>query len=165
LGEAVEIETLTAGKNGGQHLMRFSSGKDKDNMGGRFLQGLKQSIRGWLGEHMNLIYDIDFIFGNIGDEVSPLSDPPNLINTSVTRGVNLYYIQSSTLSDSLAYFTGITRLPPTVIKAIHRFSQDASGASFPCATGAAEEVGVSYPPALQSIEEGLSNRLLPHYFS
>jgi hypothetical protein len=56
------------------------------------LQGLKQGIRGWLGEHMDFVNDIYLISSDVGGKVDPLPELSNVINSAVTSSINFNYV-------------------------------------------------------------------------
>ncbi len=72
--------------------MDFSGSQDKDNMWWWFLQGFEQGVRGWFGEHMNFINNINFIAGLIGGIVDSFAEFPDVVNAPIAGGINLYNI-------------------------------------------------------------------------
>ena len=70
--------------------MGFGGSQDKDNMRWWFLKSFKQGVRGWFGEHMDFVYDVDLVTGLVRSIVDLLTKAPNIINTSVTGGINFY---------------------------------------------------------------------------
>jgi len=102
--------------------MGFGGSQDKDNMWWRFLQCLEQGIGGFFGEHVDFIYNIDFIAGFVGGIVDPLAELSNFIDAPIAGSINLYDIQGSPLGYCLAYRTGITRLTLAIGKTVNRLS-------------------------------------------
>ncbi|GAI32076.1 unnamed protein product, partial [marine sediment metagenome] len=66
LGDALEIEALATGEDGERYLVGLGGRQHEHNVGRRLLQGLEESIGSGLGEHVDLVDDIDFIFCHTG---------------------------------------------------------------------------------------------------
>jgi len=132
--------------------MGFGGSQNKDNMWWGFFKGLEQSIGGFLGKHVDLIYDIDLVMGLVWSVVDPLAEISNIVNAPIAGSINLYHIQSPTLGYCLADVASVARFTLTVSKAIYRFSQNAPGAGFPCSPWATEKIGVRHPTTAQGIE-------------
>jgi hypothetical protein len=121
-------------------------------MGRRFLKRLEQSVRGFIGQHMDLIYDIDLVTSLIGSIVNPLAEATDVLNTPVTGSINLNYIQSSTLGYCLAHRASITWFPLAIGKAVHCFSQDAAGAGLTRSSRTTKKVSMRYTTTIEGIE-------------
>jgi len=69
--------------------MGFSGSQDEDNIWWWFLKGLEQGIRGFLGEHVDFINDIDLVAGLIWSIVDPLPEVSDFINATIAGSINL----------------------------------------------------------------------------
>jgi hypothetical protein len=72
--------------------MGFGSSQNEDNMRWGFLKGLEQGIGGFLGKHVEFIYDIDLVTGLVGSIVDLLTKVSDVINTPIAGSINLYHI-------------------------------------------------------------------------
>ena len=70
--------------------MGFGSSQDKDNMWRRFLKSFEQGVGGTVTKHMDFVYNVDLVTGLVGSIIDLLTEAPNIINTSVTGGINFY---------------------------------------------------------------------------
>ena len=71
-GQPFEIKPLAAGEDGRRELMTFRSGKDKDDMGRRLLQGLQEGIEGFRRQHMRFINDVYLVIPFHRGQTSPV---------------------------------------------------------------------------------------------
>ena len=124
--------------------MGFGSSQDKDNMWWWFLKGFEQGVRGAITKHVDFVYDVDLVTGLVGSIVDLLTEAPDIINTSVTGGINFYNIKSSNLGYCLAHGASIARLTITIGEAVYCLSQNAGGASLACSPRATKKIGVRY---------------------
>jgi hypothetical protein len=100
---------------------------------------------------MDFINDVHLISSTVGGILDPLAEFPDVLDSTVAGGINLYHIQRPALSHSFTHLAGVTRLPLAVGKAVEGFGQDTPGAGFACTSRATEEISVSYPPGPQGI--------------
>ena len=114
---------------------------------------------------MDFVDDIDLVAGLVGSIVDLLTKAADVINTGVTGGVNFYDIQSSTFGDCLAHGAGIAGLAVTIGEAIDCLSKAACGAGLAGPTRTTEKIGMGYATTAESVEECMSYRFLPNYFS
>ena len=114
---------------------------------------------------MDFVYDVDLVAGLIGGIINPLAEVPDIINASITGGINLNKIYRPAFVYGLAYGTSIARFPLTIIKTIHCLSQDAAGAGFTGSSRTTKEIGVGDTLATEGIEQCLCYLLLTDYFS
>jgi len=132
--------------------MGFSGGQDEDNIGRRFLKRLEQSVGGFFGEHMDLVYDIDLVTSLIGSIVDPLTEVSDVINATIAGSINFNHIQSPALGYCLAHRASVTWFSLAIGKAIHCFSQDAPGAGLTCSPWTTKKVSVGYTTAIEGVE-------------
>jgi len=114
---------------------------------------------------MDFIYNVDLVTGLIGGIINPLAEAPDIINTSVTGGVNLNKIYRPAFIYALAHGAGIARFTLTIVKTIHCLSQDAAGAGLTGSSRTTKEISVRDTLAIEGIEQCLCYLLLANYFS
>jgi len=93
---------------------------------------------------MDFIYDIYLVTGLVRSVVSPLTEVSDIVNASVTGGINLNHIQSPALGYCLTNGASVARFALAIGKAVHRLSQNTAGAGFAGAPGTTKKIGVSY---------------------
>ena len=72
--------------------MSFGSRQDKDDMRWRFLKSFEQGVSGRISEHMDFVYDVDFVTGLVGSVVDPFPELPDVINATIAGSINFYNI-------------------------------------------------------------------------
>jgi hypothetical protein len=100
---------------------------------------------------MDFVYDIDLVTGLVGSIVDLLTEAPNVINTSVTGGINFYDIQSPAFGYCLAQGASITRFTLAISKAIYCLSQDTTSGGLTCSSWTTKKVGVRYAATIEGI--------------
>jgi len=156
---------LAAGYDSGQDFVGLGGGEDKDNVGWWFLQGFEQGIGGAGTEHVDFVDDIDLIACLIRGVVDLLTEAADIIDAGVAGGINFDNIQGSGFGYCLAHITGIAGFTLIIGEAVHCLSQNTRGAGFAGSPWSAEEIGVRYTTAAESVDECLCYRFLSNYFS
>jgi hypothetical protein len=145
--------------------MDFGGSQDKNDMGRRFFKSLEQGVRGFLSQHMNLIYNIDLVTSLVGSIIDPLTEVSDFIDTPIAGSINLNHIQSPAFGYCLAHGASIARFTLAIGETIHRLGQNASGTGLTCASWTVEKIGVRHTTTTESITQCLRYWLLPHYLS
>jgi len=117
-----------------------------------FLKGLEQGIGGFLGEHVNFVYNIDLVTGLVGGIVDPLTEVSDFINAAIAGSINFYDIQSSALGCCLAQGASIAGFTLAVGEAIHCLGQDTPGAGLTCPSRTTKKVGMRDTTTIEGIE-------------
>ena len=86
-GDAFEIKNLTPGKDGGQDLVFFRSGKDENRMGRRLFQGFQKCIECIGTEHVHLINDVYFVFACLWSKADLFNQVTDVINRIIARSI------------------------------------------------------------------------------
>ena len=109
---APEIEPLAARDDGRRHLMRFRRRQHEDDVGRRLFQRLQQRVEGRLRQHMHLVNEVDLVGINAarGSEVRLLAQAADLVDTAITRRVQLDQVERAAGEIRLAAIAGRTRL-------------------------------------------------------
>jgi len=131
--------------------MGFGSSQDKNNVWWWFLKCLQQGVGGFFGEHMDFIYNIDFITGLVRRIVDPVTKVSDFVNATVAGSINFYDIQSPALAYCLAHRASITRFTLAIGQAIYCLSQDAASGGLACSSWTTKKVGVRYTITIESI--------------
>ncbi len=101
-GNATEIEALTTGDYGRRDLVWLRSGQYKNDMRRWFLQRFEQRIERWIGEHMNLINDIELDASLTWSKANLLTEVTDFINSTIAGRIDLDHIQKTTFVHSPA---------------------------------------------------------------
>ncbi len=127
--------------------MGLRSGKDEHHPPRRLLQGLQEGVEGLIGQHMNLIDNVDLVAGLGRDEVDLFAELPYLIDPPVARPVNLHHIQRDSTPYPSAGRALIARFAPLRIFAVHRPSEDAGHGGLPRPPRPGKQIGMrqSFP--------------------
>lgn len=131
--------------------MGFGGSQNKNNVGWRFLKRLQQGIGGFFSQHMNFVYNIDFITGLVRRIVDPVTELSDFVNATVAGSINFYDIQSPALAYCLAHRASITRFTLTIGQAIYCLSQDAASGGLACSSWTTKKVGVRYTTTIEGI--------------
>ena len=85
--DAVEIVRLAAGQDRGQDLVLLGGGEDEDRVCRRLLQRLEEGVEGRLGQHMDLVDDIDAVLAHLRRHLHFLDQGLDIVHAVVGRGV------------------------------------------------------------------------------
>lgn len=125
--------------------MRFGCGKKKFDMFGGFFQSFKKSIKGFRGEHVDFINNINFK-ATCGRRILHIvAKVADLVNPAVGSTVNFNDIERGTGGNFLAIGARIARGGGGAFAAINGFGKNAGSCGFPCAAHAAKKVSVRQP--------------------
>ena len=160
----MKIEALAAGQDGWQDPVWLRCCQDKDGIGRWLFQRLEKGVGSLLGYHMDFVYDVYLVASDIRGIVDFLPQVADFIDAPVAGGVYLYHVQGTAFVNCPAHVTVIARFALCRFKTVHCLGQDAPGACLPGASRAAEQVGVSHPPAVHGIAQCLGDMLLSYYF-
>ena len=92
-GNSTEIIPLTAGQNGGRHLVQFGGSQDKQNVGGGLFQRLQQRVECTGGQHVHLIDDVYTALHGGGGKGTLLANLADVVHAVVAGGVDLGDVQ------------------------------------------------------------------------
>jgi len=129
----------------------FGSSQNKDNIWWWFLKRLEQGVRGFFGEHMDFIYNIDLVAGLVRRIVDLLPEVSDFIDAAIAGSINFYNIQSPSLGYCLAHGAGVAWLALTIGKTIHCLSQNAPGAGLTCSSWSTKKIGMRYTATTEGI--------------
>ena len=142
--EETELEMLGAAPDRRWHLLRIGGGQHEDDMARRLFQRLEQRIGGGVGEHVDLVDDVDLPTtrrsqGGVRHQVA------HGVDAVVGCGVQLVDVERRALGDLGARRTGAAGLALHGRRTVEGLGQDPRRRGLSGATRAAEEVGVGDP--------------------
>ena len=157
------MKVLAARYDSGQNFMWLGSRQNKDYMGRRLFQRLKQSIRSRVRKHMNLINDISFITATARDIIYFFPERADIVNAPVAGSVYLDHVHKPTLVYGATYFALVTGFTILRIKTVNSLDQDTPGAGFPRSPRARKEVGMCQLLFFHGTAQSTGHHLLPHH--
>ena len=161
-GDSAEVEALAPRYDGEGDLVRLRRGEDEDYVGRRLLQGLQEGVEGRLGQHVDLVDDVDLRRGLVGAEVDPVVEVSDVVYAAVAGGVDLDEVQRSSLIDGGADVAGVVRLAFLGREAVDCLGENAGGGGLAGASGSAEEVRVGHASQGDGLTQRLGDGLLAY---
>ena len=162
-GDGLQIKALTAGNNGGQHLMDLSRCKDELHMLGRLFNGFKQNVPSHFGKHVDLINDVDLVFSSYRTGQYIVSQFPHGFSIVAAGGVDLDHIKRTLLSHGTAVFTLTAGFSVNGRKAVESFGKNTRQRGFTYAPGTYKEISMPGTVLSDGVPQGTHNMLLPHH--
>ena len=170
--DAVEIEALTARKDGLQNLLRVGGAQHKDHVRRRLLERLEQRVKRRRREHVDLVDDIDLVLATHRGKVNGVDDLlAHVVYAGTACGIELVDIGVVAFGDELALLAGAIghaaartlgarRLG---IAAQQRLGQNARHGGLARAARSAEQVRVGQAPLGDGVLERRDDMLLAHH--
>ena len=125
-----------------QDLVRVRGREHEGDVGRRLLERLQQGVEGLLGQHVDLVDDVDLAPGELRQVVDLLAQRSDVVDRIVRGAVDLDHVDRATLVDGhalLAHVAGLGRGP---MLADQRLGQDPRGGGLAQPTHAAKEIGM-----------------------
>ena len=161
--DAGKIVPLTAGKNGGRHLLDFGGGKDKDDMGRGLFQRLQQSVEGCRGQHVHLVDDVYLVPAGAGGVGGLVPQVPDVVHAVVGGGIHLHHVQQAAVVDAFADLALPAGVSVDRMQAVYRLGKDLGAGGLAGAPDAGKKVGVSHPVCGDLVFQGGDDGTLPHH--
>ena len=162
--DAPQVETLAARQDRDGNLADLGGGKDELHMRRRFLERLQQAVEGLVGQHVDLVDDVDLVArGNrrIADAVDNVA---NIVDAGVRGRVHLDDVDMAAFHDRFAVLAETVhrdRRPVDLVGlVVERSRQDARGGGLAHAAHAGQHPRLGDPPGRKGIGEGADHRLL-----
>ena len=161
--QPLEGKALTAGENGGRHLVQLGGGQNKQQMLRRLLQDLQQRVERRDGQHVYLVDDIHPLFQHGGGVYRFLPQRADLIDAIVGSGVQFRHIQQRPVVDAPAGVANAAGRAVHGMLTVDGLGQNAGAGSLAGAPGAGEQIGVPYPALRHLPLQGGGDVGLSHY--
>src|SRR5690606_31921526 len=163
LGNALEIESLHARKDGVGQLVRLRGREYEDHVGRRLFQSLEQRVEGRLGKHVHFVDHVDFVAAVHGRVVHLLAQLADIVHAVVGGAVDLEHVHGTARIHRLAVLASVAGDGGGPLLAVQGLGQYAGRGGLAYAAGAREKVGVGYAPALYGVAYGLGDVVLAHH--
>ena len=158
---ATEVEALAARADGGRDLVRLGGREHEDDVWRRLLEGLEQRVEGRVGQHVDLVDEVDLVGRRVGGVADALAQGADLVDAAVGGGVELDQVERAALVEREAGVAGVVGLAPRGRLAVDGLGEDAAGAGLARAARAGEEVGVRGRPGGDGVAQRGGDRVLP----
>ena len=142
--------------------MHLGSGQDKYRMSGRLLQRFQKRVECGRGQHMNLVYNIDFIPSADGRILHVFHYLAYLIYAVVGCGVQLDDIYVSAAGQSVAYRAAAARRAVAGLKTVYRAGEYARARRFACSAAAGKQISMRNAIRFYLIDKRAGNMLLSY---
>jgi hypothetical protein len=93
-GNPPKIESLTPAQDCWQNPVGLRCRKNENNVVGRLFQCLQESVEGLLGQHVDLIDDVDLISATDWGESHILSQFADLIDAVIARSIDFEHVEA-----------------------------------------------------------------------
>ena len=163
-GDALEIENLASAQDGGQDLMFFRGGEDKNGIGRRLFKRLQKRVEGRGAEHVYLVNDIHFVFTSLGCETHLVRECADIFHRVVAGGIQLMDVHRRTCVKTHAALAGIAGLPIGLeVFAVDGFGEDPRTGGFAHTARTAEQESMRQLLIADGVFQRGGDMLLPHY--
>src|SRR5690554_152638 len=162
LADALKIKTLTAAQNRDRNLLRLGGREDKMRMRRRLFKRLQQGVKRLVGEHMNLVNNIDLIAVPARRVAHPLAKLANLIDAAVRRPVDLKDVGRLPLVDLFARRALIAGRGGRALGAVKRLGQNPRGRGLTDTAGAAKKIRMRHAVLVDRVDQRARDMLLAH---
>ena len=119
LVDAAQVEALTARQDRNRHLANLGRREDEDNVVGRLLQRLQQTVEGLPGEHVDLVDDVDLVTRRNRFVANPFDQFADIVDAGTAGRIHFDHIDMPVLGDRgamLANAAGINRRSAVAIR-------------------------------------------------
>lgn len=123
-------------------------------------ESFEKSIERARREHMDFIYNVDFVFSLIGFESRSLDEFADIIDSGIRCCIDLYDIEHGFIIESETVRTRMTRISFAHISTVDRLREDARTRRLSCSTRTMKEVGMTHAPTLDAISQYLRDVFL-----
>ncbi|CDE18171.1 putative uncharacterized protein [Acidiphilium sp. CAG:727] len=141
--------------------MHFGSGENKHSVFRGFFERFQKSVESLGGEHVDFVYNIDFILTAYRRILNFIANFPDVFYLVVRGGVHLDYIEIRRVCKSLTNRAFAARRTVDGRKAVYRLCEYFRGGSFTRSARAAKQIGVSYLVRIYLVYERSYDVILP----
>ena len=163
--DAAEIEALAARQDRDRHFPDLGRGEDEFHMRRGLLQRLQQAVEGLLGEHVDLVDDVDLVAGGDRRVAGRIDDVADVVDAGVGGGVHLDDVGVAALHDGAAVdalggqIDG-GRAGAVLVLVIEAAGEDAGGGGLADAADAGQHPGMRNPAGREGVPKRADHRLL-----
>ena len=158
--DAVEVEALAPGQDGGGQLVDFGRGQHELDVFGRLFEGLQQRVEGAGGEHVDLVDDVHPVLAADRREVRLVADLTDVVDAVVGGGVYFDDVQDGARVDALAGLAAVAGVAVHGMLAVDRLREDFGTGGLARSPGTGEQIGVGMAPGAHLVHEGPGDMLL-----
>ena len=162
-GNGLQIETLTAGNDGGQDLVDFGGGENELHVFGGLLHRLEQNVPRHLGKHVDFVDDVDLVAAPHGTGQHVLGQLTHGLRAVPAGGVDLDHVEGTLFGHGPAVLAFAAGLALFGVQAVQRLGEDPGERGLADAPGAHEKIGVARPVLDDGVLEGTHHVLLAHH--
>ena len=126
----VEAESSRAYRLG--DFLYLSRRQDEFYMFRRLFESFEESIECSCREHMDLIYDIDFVLGLVWFEARTFDEITDILYSVIARTIDLDDIEESIIIECDTVFTGVARISFCWVFAVQRLREYTSTRRLSC---------------------------------
>ena len=128
----------------------------------RLFERFQQCVERFLGEHVHLVNDVDFVTA-LGRRVAHVvAQLAHVINTAIARAIDFDYVEAVAPGDLPAVVAFSARRDRRTFDAIERLRQNSGGRSFADAAGPNKKVRMSQAILCDRIFQSARDVRLPH---
>ena len=157
----LDVLPLHPGKDRGRKFLRIGGRKQELDVAGRLLERLEQGIERRAREHVHFVDDVDLVAVAGRQVLRRLAQRAHVVDAVVRGGVDLLDVDVVAGGDLHARAADAARFGGGAFLAIERPGEDPRGRRLPAAARAGEEEGMRHPAALQGVDQGPDDVLLP----
>ena len=163
LGQPLEIELQAAGEHRHRQLLRIGGGEQELHVGWRLFQGLEEGVEAVVGEHVHLVHQIDLVAAPGGCVLDVLQQLAGVFHLGAGGGIHLDEIDETPLVDLAAGGALAARGRGDPLLAVERLGEDPGDGGLAHPPRAGEEKGVVQSIAVEGIDQGTQDVLLPDH--
>lgn len=140
--------------------MRFGSREHENHVLRRFFQRFQQGVESLLGQHMDLIDNVNLVAPSNGREPDIIPELSHLIDAVITRAIDLKNVKADTRRNFPARIADATWGSGRAVHAIQCFCQNPGGRCFSGPSGTDKQIGMSQSTLLNRVLQCLHDVIL-----
>ncbi len=160
--QTVEVVALAAGGNGDGDLVCLGGGQHEGHVPRRLLQRFQQGVEGGLGQHMNLVDDVDLVLEFSRGKLDVVPQAADVVDATVRGGVDFDDVHALAAVDVLTGGALVARLAVLRDLAVERLGDEARHGGLAGAAGTRQQVRMRKAPLGQSVSQRTDDMLLAH---
>ena len=163
--DPAKIEALAARQDGDGDLADLGGGEDEFRVRRRLLQRLQEGVERLLGQHVDLVDDVDLVSRRDRRIADAIDDLANVVDAGMRRRIHLEHVHMPRFHDGFAMDAQVRhvdrrRAGAVGLLVIETPGQNARRRGFADASNACEHPGLRDAAGLERIRQGADHRLL-----